>query len=106
MASAPWHRTTVRNRFGVSARSKVFICLNPPDNLFGKTCRRLVPQVTDTREALPPRPDCWDALPSWTQVVLARYDRWAMALPRILVFDDLAGWLPDHRAKRCKHLLL
>jgi transcriptional regulator with AAA-type ATPase domain len=29
-----------------------------------------------------------------------------MALPRILVFDDLAGWLPDHRARRCKHLLL
>ncbi len=29
-----------------------------------------------------------------------------MVLPRILVFDDMAGWLPDHRARLCERFLL
>ena len=29
-----------------------------------------------------------------------------MALPRILVFDDMAGWLKDYRARLCRRLLL
>jgi transcriptional regulator with AAA-type ATPase domain len=38
--------------------------------------------------------------------LLSRYHPVAMALPRILVFDDMAGWLRDYRARLCQRLLL